>query len=478
MRLFFNASDPASRSFSVAYSLQIQDLLRLLDERFPFFRFSPPVNARWAVRNQRRKQVQRFLPVELREGAAWNHRARIPRFLWFGFTTPRFIWIRTSMSPATAPTLRLSGRTITYRLLRRLVQAGISDVFTVADVHDDHTNSLDEEFLHSPSPMSSEQSSRRLPAFLGSLPLADALHDAIPARPRNRPGDQLDENEQALIEFLQRHLLRSSHSFDARLPRNVDEALPVLEEFARSTLTARSFDSLLESLLNRDAKIKREQVVEFIQALETLPDPDNIIRPLILKYQREVDKLSEDVQVKDAVRKLISTLTRIGLSCPALEFSVCPEGHVFPADRKEVGGRSPCCRGKTEPFYYLPRLIQVQQTLRAKCLADAIHSEISRFEDIADNPRDVYDDWCDGSIFRNVFVPFAEQCKHLLLNTLPRLWSVINPGPKTKSKKRPLYDQKIEESLGKPFDNSPAWQVPVDDYRPAGFPYWENSAGR
>lgn len=31
----------------------------------------------------------------------------------------------------------------------------------------------------------------------------------------------------------------------------------------------------------------------------------------------------------------------------------------------------------------------------------------------------------------------------LLLNTLPRLWSVINPGPKTKSKKRPLYDQKV-----------------------------------
>ncbi|SPQ96182.1 unnamed protein product (mitochondrion) [Plasmodiophora brassicae] len=143
-----------------------------------------------------------------------------------------------------------------------------------------------------------------------------ALHDAIPARPRNRPGDQLDENEQALIEFLQRHLLRSSHSFDARLPRNVDEALPVLEEFARSTLTARSFDSLLESLLNRDAKIKREQVVEFIQALETLPDPDNIIRPLILKYQREVDKLSEDVQVKDATQSVRKFAAKLGW-CPA-----------------------------------------------------------------------------------------------------------------------------------------------------------------
>ncbi|CEP02959.1 hypothetical protein PBRA_009177, partial [Plasmodiophora brassicae] len=144
------------------------------------------------------------------------------------------------------------------------------------DVHDDHTNSLDEEFLHSPSPMSSEQSSRRLPAFLGSLPQTLCMMRYLPG----------------LATDLETSLMK--------------------------------MNSLLESLLNRDAKIKREQVVEFIQALETLPDPDNIIRPLILKYQREVDKLSEDVQVKDAVRKLITTLTRIGLSCPALEFSVCP----------------------------------------------------------------------------------------------------------------------------------------------------------
>lgn len=66
------------------------------------------------------------------------------------------------------------------------------------------------------------------------------------------------------MEFLQKHLRHSQAPVDG-LPPFVDHALPILEEFAGSTLTARKFDRLLASLLMKDVQVKRDVLREVVE---------------------------------------------------------------------------------------------------------------------------------------------------------------------------------------------------------------------
>lgn len=163
------------------------------------------------------------------------------------------------------------------------------------------------------SPPSSGESTRQLPAFLGTLPLSNASRDAMPARPRHLSGDDLDENEevgigvqfycdfskhqlrQALVQFLQRHITRH-FDLTGELPDDVAEALPILEEFSRSTLTSRSFDSLLANMLTRVAQSTREQLNEFIQD----------VRPFMLVLRCTTDYLKMYFSLKHCLTQTMS----------------------------------------------------------------------------------------------------------------------------------------------------------------------------
>lgn len=139
--------------------------------------------------------------------------------------------------------------------------------------------------------------------------------------------------------------------------------------------------------------------------------------------------LSSSPRSGDQIRR---DLVRSGWACPELHFKLCPQGHMFPAKRAADENKPECCKEASD-FFYLSRILQVsagrrslpldihsaygskqiQQQFRSRFLSEIMHSELDRLLQLECEPesRPFLADWCDGKVFHEDYVPFAELCR-------------------------------------------------------------------